>query len=50
MSNMSRVAAKPPAMDSTKIIGARIVNGIRSIQMKTGMKARLIRTAATFEM
>ncbi len=50
MSNMSRVAAYPPAMESTKIIGARIVKGMRSIQMKTGMKARLITSAAMFEM
>ena len=46
---MLREAAKPPTIDSTKISGARIVNGILSIQMNKGMKARLIKSAAIFE-
>ena len=46
---MSRVAAYPPTTDRTKIIGARMVNGIRSIQMKSGMKLRLISSAKKFE-
>ena len=47
---MLRDAAKPPTMDSTKISGARMVNGIRSIQTNSGMNARLMNSAAMFEM
>jgi hypothetical protein len=38
MSNMSRVAAQPPAMDGTKTIGARMVQGFPSIRSESGMR------------
>ena len=35
--------------DNTKINGARIVNGMRSIHKNTGINAKLINTATTLE-
>ena len=47
---MLRDAAKPPTIDNTKISGARMVKGMRSIHTNNGINARLIKTAAKLEM